>query len=376
MDGTIDWNMTGELTTKVQVNLIKVLSNFLKAYQGGLDPVPVVLKFSSKTAGVLTVSNISVVVDLPPVISSWEPATDAPQMSQGTTMTYKIVATDPDGTALTYTWFVNGTAVSGISGPELVFNATFDKIGNYNIKVEVSDGRYTVNKTWSLGVDRTDRPPVIIVFEPQNASFERFDGVPTNFSITATDSDKDALIFSWSVDGVKVPKATGNSWNLDYKLAPIGKTYKIQVTVSDGELSVNKTWNVTVKAYGLPKIVSWAPLENVSMNKGKSVTLGIVAAHPNGLGLIYSWYLDGQFVSNASMKDYTFEGKTAGTHTVKVVVSDGKRTADHTWTVTVKEKKSSGTSMLLLYGLAALLVIVAVMITASLIWRSKKKETK
>ena len=376
MDGTQDWNMTGELTSKVQVNIIKVLSNFLKAYQGGLDPVPVVLKFSSKTAGVLTVSNISIVVDLPPIINSWEPATDAPQMGQGTTMTYKVVATDPDGSALNYKWFINGTAVPGITGPEFVFNATFDKIGNYIIKVEVNDGRYTLNKTWTLEVKATNRPPVIISYEPQNTSFERFDGVPTNFSITATDPDKDALIFSWSVDGVTVPKAAGNSWNLDYKLAPIGKTYKIQVIVSDGELRVNKTWDVTVKSYGLPKISSWTPLENVSMNKGKSVTLGIVATHPNGLGLIYSWYIDGQFVTNASLKDYTFVGKTAGTHTVKVVVSDGKRTAEHTWTVTVKEKKSSGTSMLLLYGLGALLVIVAVMIAVSVIWRSGRKDKK
>jgi hypothetical protein len=139
---------------------------------------------------------------------------------------------------------------------------------------------------------------------------------------------------------------------------------------------VNRTWNMTVKAYGMPKIDSWTPVGNTTIYKGKSVDLGVVATHPDGLGVAYSWYINGQLVSGAGLKDYTFEGKKAGTYTVKVVVTDGKREAEHSWTVTVKEKASKGSSMLLLYGLVVVLVLVAAMVGVMLFRRSGKKAMK
>jgi len=63
---------------------------------------------------------------------------------------FNIIAADPDGTALTYLWFYDDESLN-ITGP----NATikFDKSGNHELHVVISDGEANITIRWNFTVD-------------------------------------------------------------------------------------------------------------------------------------------------------------------------------------------------------------------------------
>jgi len=86
----------------------------------------------------------------PPVIQRWEPVTltEAPGDSA---ITFRIVATDPDGHGLTYYWYING--VLDNRRPES-FAKIFNRDGRYVVRGLVSDYYYlgTADHIWEFEV--------------------------------------------------------------------------------------------------------------------------------------------------------------------------------------------------------------------------------
>jgi hypothetical protein len=64
-----------------------------------------------------------------------------------------------------------------------------------------------------------------------------------SFTISGSDPDGDPLTYTWRVNGAAVG---GNANGYDFSAAP--GTYVVNVTVSDGSLSVSREWTVTVVA--------------------------------------------------------------------------------------------------------------------------------
>jgi hypothetical protein len=86
-------------------------------------------------------------------------------------------------------------------------------------------------------------------------------GTSQVFSVNATDTDGDALTYTWKVNGAVVG---GNSSGFTFASTTAG-TFTVNVTVSDGTFVVGREWTVTV-------VVD--PYVQVS----GSIVLGILAA--------------------------------------------------------------------------------------------------
>jgi hypothetical protein len=91
-----------------------------------------------------------------PVIESIIPATH-PEITVGDKITFSVVATDPNNDLLYYYWFVedsDGNLIDKLeSSPNYVFDATdIEGEAYFAIKLEVSDGKYTVVHEWLLKV--------------------------------------------------------------------------------------------------------------------------------------------------------------------------------------------------------------------------------
>jgi alpha-galactosidase len=93
-----------------------------------------------------TTKTISI-ADRPPVIMNSTEQTSVVLNVSGS-KTFTVVANDPDGDALSYSWSVNGNPTGGGSAYTFVAAAA----GTYVVKVLVSDGLASVERTWAVEV--------------------------------------------------------------------------------------------------------------------------------------------------------------------------------------------------------------------------------
>ena len=86
----------------------------------------------------------------PPVITPIPDAT----ITVGETFTYPVVATDPEGNALTYSLTTNPSTDMSIDENSGVINWTPTAIGSYEVTVEVSDGSESTTQSFTITVDK------------------------------------------------------------------------------------------------------------------------------------------------------------------------------------------------------------------------------
>ena len=86
----------------------------------------------------------------PPEINSFYPQTNVTIM-ETQDQTFYINVTDPDGDNLTYLWYLNNSLVLE-NETSYTFIPDGNSSGNYTVKVIVSDGNLTVNRTWLITV--------------------------------------------------------------------------------------------------------------------------------------------------------------------------------------------------------------------------------
>ncbi len=85
-----------------------------------------------------------------------------------------------------------------------------------------------------------------------------------------------------------------------------------------------------------PSIDSYSPQSNPTIDVGGSQAFSITKSDPDGDPLTVKWFVDGAKKSEGS-DSYTYTSVSAGTFGIRVEVSDGKDTASHEWTLTVKQ---------------------------------------
>lgn len=95
--------------------------------------------------------NIIVKENLPPEIKGYEPKTNVTIM-ESQNQTFTITAEDPNNRTLTYMWYLNDTPLSGENNSSYTFTPEKDYSGDYLIKVIVSDGHFSKNRTWTVTV--------------------------------------------------------------------------------------------------------------------------------------------------------------------------------------------------------------------------------
>lgn len=162
-------------------------------------------------------------------------------------------------------------------------------------------------------------PTVIIVKETEIVSLEP----------KAEDPDDDSLVFSYTS-----PLDDKGQWQTTYGDAG---EYTMTVTVSDGKLADSRDVLVIVnKKEELPVMVESKPIESaVFVEETSALKFSLAVEDLNNDPITYSWKLDGNVVSTED--NYVFETTydDAGSHTVKVDVSDGTSEVNRIWSVTV-----------------------------------------
>ncbi len=215
----------------------------LNADVGIYNGLVITVTDDSDTSASTTPFSIEVInVNDAPVIST----TPQTSVAQDSNYQYIIAADDDDlNTTLSYSapvtpsWLTFDLNSKTLSGTPLNAN-----IGSHSVELQVSDGEAIVNQNFTIEVTNVNDAPII-------------DGNPANsinenrsylFVPTASDPDDDALTFS--ISG-KPDWATFNNNTGQLSGSPSGNGtsfHNIVITVSDGELTADLPFTITVVA--------------------------------------------------------------------------------------------------------------------------------
>ncbi len=284
----------------------------------------------------------------------------------GPTMTYSV---DPGDSDLTIT--LNSD-----------YTVTFHPAANWNGEraywIKATDGQYTVQYNATVKVDAMNDMPHIDTFTPATQSSTINEGDSVDYNIVASDvaNEKETLVYTWTSNNKGVGENAA-SYQFATDFNSTGK-YTIKVVVSDGELTDSHTWTLTVKNVNRkPSVEIMAPAATGAFRSDTPITFTASGTDPDSDTVLYQWSVDGVSIGSGASVTSTLAG---GTHTVKVVASDGKgASVETTQSITVKAiKKAKGnTGMggnLLMYALIG--VVVAIIVVLALVLMMRKKKTQ
>jgi hypothetical protein len=211
-----------------------------EARRASLQNATVRLNFTSTAPGVITLKNIRIAYDLPPVILSKDPSGPA-SVEEGGALSFGVTAADPENDPLSSHWLLDGLPVE-TGALAFVYRPDYASSGVHNLTVTVSDGALAVSATWLVTVADVNRPPLIEETSPEDRLPLAVHGT-ARFDVRASDPDGSPLMYSWSVDSAP---AGSNDRSFDYAAPKTAGTHSVAVEISDGRDVVNHTWIVEV----------------------------------------------------------------------------------------------------------------------------------
>lgn len=235
-----------------------------------------------------------------------------------------------------YEWDVDGDDVYEKQGIEV--QLSYSSSGTRTVSLRVSDNHGEVDTDTVQVVVTDNRMPSVDA--GSNRSVPE-GGEAIQLKATATDPDGDELSYSWSlVRGgfdVHFHEAKANYYppsDIDSQ-----QTAVVQVTVSDGNVSVSDRLSITILPNGKPTAGINGPEQPIKENS--SVTLYEAASDPNQDQLTYSWSLEsgpGSLSEGDRAVRYTPPKVVNDTTTanVSLTVSDGEYTDTASITIVVE----------------------------------------
>jgi PKD repeat protein len=173
-----------------------------------------------------------------------------------------VVASDMDDDDLIYSYSATGGTVVG-NGSTAIWTAS-TIAGNYTTSVTVSDGNLTTTSNITIAVVNITQLPVnhapIITSIIANRTTINVSEQIT-ITVNATDQDNDTLIYNYSTTGGTI---IGNGSVAIWTPPSTNNTYTITATVSDGDLTVTDSIDVSVVNGTSPLVINNPPTVSIT----------------------------------------------------------------------------------------------------------------
>jgi hypothetical protein len=212
------------------------------------------------SAGALTVCGPDdpTSIDRPPVVRHFVPEDQVFDAFLGDTLTFGIVAMDPDKSSLKQRFSLNDSVVSSSS----MWDYVVDDTGLAVVKCIVTDGVYDSRIQWEVSRYKPiSYSPVIYAFLPIEPNPVMIIGEDLEFAIQATDADDDSLGYYFTVNDTIVSRKA----DFVYTATSIG-SHEVEGVVTDGENYDSHLWNLTVTP--VPDTIPPAEVEILSVETG------------------------------------------------------------------------------------------------------------
>lgn len=222
--------------------------------------------------------NITDINRVPIIYKTMPSAT--PVTITGGEMNFSVEVMDLDNDALSFYWYLNGTAVSNFKNYTMQFNRSSSKI--YNLTVIVSDNKSNTSYYWTLYVNISNKRPIatIVSINPSNATLKQ------NIEFVGNGTDEDGIVtgYQWrsSIDGILNNSKNFNTSNL----SPGKHAIYLKVKDNDSEWSdeVNSTVSINLSQETTTPAAPPQKVNNI-------ITIGIVAGTVTLIVLIPVFYI-------------------------------------------------------------------------------------
>jgi len=245
---------------------------------------------------------------------------------------------DKDSDDLTLSAVSSNTGVVDVSVSGATLTITERGLGNATITISANDAEYTVSDNFNLSVTNTNDPPEVSNPIADQGFNEHFGTAGISISSTFIDPDGDVLTYSASSDNPGIVTAGVSGTTLIITEIGLG-TAVITVTASDGALTVDEVFSVTVNDVNDQPIVS-GPIDNFDLDEGfgtHQVDLTPVFSDPDGDVLSLS-----AMSSNTGVAGVTISGTNLvisetglGTVTITLTASDGSLQVQEQFTLAI-----------------------------------------
>ena len=219
-------------------------------------------------------------------------------------------------------WFVDGKLAASTASMTYVFKAK----GTYDVRFEASNTAGKVGKDYSVTVEGS---PLKVEFSTEEETVSCLPGEEVLITATVVAGDKE-VVHEWKV-GDEVVSTTAEFKHTFDEMGSYTVTYR---GVNADEVSVNRTWTVTVDE--LPLEIEFSVTDaTISCVQGNEVAITATVKN-GGTGLVHAWKVGGDAVSAAAEFRHTFDA--AGTYAVTYegVNAKGEK-KNASWTVEVSE---------------------------------------
>ena len=261
----------------------------------------------------------------PPVITPIPYAT----ITLGETFSYTVDAADPDGDDLTYTLLTGSPPDMTIDENSGLISWTPTSTGSFEVTIEVSDGKSSDTKSFTLTVSPALIGPSNINLTPLIATV----GVEYIGTVTATPGDNTALTFSLvdTPSGMEISTAGVITWT-----PTVAGDQAVTVDVTDGAgLSDSESFIIVVSTANHAPVIT--PISKTTVTAGETFTYTVEAADPDGDDLTYSLTTDPS--TNMAIDENSgvinWIPTTLGNFEVIAEVSDGELTDTQSFTIEV-----------------------------------------
>src|SRR3989338_2873932 len=209
------------------------------------------------------------------------------------------------------------------------WQTTYGDAGEYTATVTVSDGITSVSEDVFIIVKRKEEKPIIESFNPEQEALSIKETESIEFSVLATDLNKDELSYRWFLDGDKAKEGNEYTYGTTYN---DGGRHEMRVEISDGTTSISKEWDVDVENVDVEGLLGG--IEDAAFNENEIARLklpdfekyGLVYSISEPVGSKNEWQTGYDDAGSYNVKIHA-EGKGfSDDKNVKVVVNDVDRT--------------------------------------------------
>ncbi len=231
-------------------------------------------------------------------------------------------ATDPDADNLvaTYTFPLDENGE---------WQTTYGDAGEYKTTITVSDGESATTRDVLIIVNKKEESPRIDSFSPKKDDLSIKETESIEFSVSASDLNKDELNYEWFLDDKKVNDGKEFTYETNYNDAG---SHEISVEISDGTTSISKEWNVDVENVNVESLLN--EINDITVNENEVARLKLPNFDKYGLSYTISEPIGNKNEWKTSYKDagsyeatVHAEGKGfSKDKIVEIVVNDVDRT--------------------------------------------------
>ncbi len=210
------------------------------------------------------------------------------------------------------------------------WQTAYGDAGEYTITVTASDGELTTTRDILIIVNKKEEVPVIESSKPIETGLTIDETEAIDFSVVATDLNKDPLSYAWKVDGGEVGTESDYTYTTTYDDAG---THTVKVDVADDISTTSKIWSVNVNNVNRKPVLE--KIEDIKAKETDKITITTLATDDDKDSITYG-ISDDKFTQDNNVFTWQTDYDSAGTYEVTVTASDGQDTTEQSFTVTVE----------------------------------------